>query len=270
MWSVFAHGKAHLRKLWRWLAEPFLFFFLHLNWTCQISLHPTEAGRCSSRLLFGAGRLAAPHHLLAICTLESLFNETPSKEREAKRSFPFFVFIRKHHPSLEKLLFLQHCKRFWLQNFRWPLERVASQPYCQPSIQVIKMSYCLILFPITSPSENTPSIFQSTRVLFFYQLPLNQLLKSPLWNLRFHINDNSIAALQGIDAAGTTAIINSRKELGQTVNKPIREERVTWLQQCLHCVIKQLKASSLWTLAMCYCHMTFSILSGVHFFCSYI
>lgn len=61
----------------------------------------------------------------------------------------------------------------------------------------------------------------------FYQLPLNQLLKSPFWNLRFHINDNSIAVLHGIDAAGTTAIINSRKELGQTVNKPIREERVT-------------------------------------------
>lgn len=64
-----------------------------------------------------------------------------------------------------------------------------------------------------------------------------------LWNLRFHINDNSIAALQGIDAAGTTAIINSCKEAGQTVNKPIREERVTWLDAFT--VIKQLKAFKL-------------------------
>lgn len=65
----------------------FLIFFLHLNWTCQISLHPTEAGRCSSRLLFGAGRSAAPHHLLAICTLESLFNATTAKRERREDLF---------------------------------------------------------------------------------------------------------------------------------------------------------------------------------------
>lgn len=199
-----------------------------------------------------------------------LMKHSAKRERGQKIFVPFFVFIRKHHPSLEKQLLLQHCKRFWPQNFRWPLERVAPQLYCQPSIQVIKMSYCLILFPTTSPSENTPSIFQSTRVLCFFFLPAAPQKKSPLWNLRFHIDDKSIAALQGIDAAGTTAIINSCKELGQTVNKPIREERVTWLQPRLHCVVKLLKASKLVDVGYVLLPYDVQHFAGVHFFCSYI
>lgn len=103
--------------------------------------------------------------------------------------------------------------------------------YYQSSIKVIRMIYCLVLFSFTSPSENklTLHFFNQPQCSVFPAVPPPVNETTHFWNLRFHINDNSIAALQGIDAAGTTAIINSCIEPGQMVNKPIREERVTWL-----------------------------------------